>query len=224
MYKAIFFDVDDTLLNFQTSSHAAFIKACSTMNLTYEDRIFNLFTEIDAALWTEQKKNRLTVQQVVDTRFQQLFTQLSLPYSASEMNYIYLGNLANEYALEPAVMEVMQYLAPKYQLYVASNGFLSMQQSRLKLASLSGYFADLYVSNDIGFEKPDQRFFQEMLKRSKLGSKEVLFVGDSLEADMAGASNYNIATCWYNPSNRQGIAGVSPNYTIQNLSQLMTIV
>ncbi|MFB6453822.1 YjjG family noncanonical pyrimidine nucleotidase [Chitinophaga sp. Hz27] len=224
MYKAIFFDVDDTLLNFKSSSKSALTKAFETQELLLTDAIFETFCEVDQALWAKQKQRLISVQEVIDTRFGQFFERLNIHHSAKEMNDSYMQNLYKEYSLEPQALEVVQYLNPKYPLYVASNGYLAMQQSRLKLAGLIQSFADLYVSDDIGFEKPDNRFFEEAMHRSKLKSEEILFVGDSLEADITGAATSNIATCWYNPGNKQNKLPVQPDYTIQHLSQLTEIV
>ncbi|NIG54675.1 YjjG family noncanonical pyrimidine nucleotidase [Chitinophaga sp. Cy-1792] len=224
MYKAIFFDVDDTLLTFKTSSRLALSKAFDAQGLTFNENIFEVFREMDQALWAKQKQRLISVQEITDIRFGQFFERLHIDASAEEMKEQYQQNLFNEYALEPSALEVVKYLSPKYPLYVASNGFLAMQQSRLKLAGLFQSFADLYVSDNVGFEKPDSRFFEEVMTRSKLKSEEILFVGDSLEADITGAAGCNIATCWYNPGDQHNLLPVKPNYTIRHLSQLKEII
>ena len=61
-----------------------------------------------------------------------------------------------------------------------------MQLSRLKSAGLFSYFSDVFVSDEMGFEKPDSRFFSKCLHRIHFRPEEVLMVGDSLQADIAG--------------------------------------
>ena len=99
-----------------------------------------------------------------------------------------------------------------------------MQKSRLLSAKLFPFFSDLYVSDDVGYEKPDSRFFEEALKRSNLTSQDVLFIGDSLEADILGASHIGMMTCWYNPGHKKNRMNIKSDYTIDNLSQLKEII
>ena len=49
------------------------------------------------------------------------------------------------------------------------------------------YFEDTYISMDIGYDKPDIRFYQEALRRCGLEANEVLMIGDSMTTDILGA-------------------------------------
>ena len=99
-----------------------------------------------------------------------------------------------------------------------------MQRSRLEIAGLANYFTDLFVSDDIGAEKPSERFFHEAMRRSKTEPRELLFVGDSIEADMIGAARSGIDRCWYNPQQLTAPARPKLNYTITALSELPRIL
>ena len=125
---------------------------------------------------------------------------------------------------EPGAVETIAKLSERYLLYVASNGVLEMQRSRLEIAGLANYFTDLFVSDDIGAEKPSERFFHEAMRRSKTEPGELLFVGDSIEADMIGAARSGIDRCWYNPQHLTAPARPKLNYTITALSELPRIL
>lgn len=224
MYKAIFFDVDDTLLNFSLCSQAALTKTFNDFNIEYNDTIYKIFCDIDNRLWLKQKQELISVQDVLDLRFKQLFSCLNLDTDNIAFQSKFQINLSKEHALEPGAIEIIQYLNLKYKLYVASNGILSMQLSRLKLAGLLPYFSDLFVSDDIGYSKPNVNFFSECLKRCNLHSDEILFVGDSLEADMLGANNSVLDACWYNPYHKVKSVDVKTHYMIENLLQLKNIL
>lgn len=224
MYKALFFDVDDTLLNFKLCSQAALSKALDCFNIPHDQCIFDLFYEIDNNLWNKQKQGLISVQNVLDCRFNELFTRLRIDVDSNKFKIIFQENLSGEYILEPGAYDIIRYLSAKYKLYVASNGIFTMQQSRLKQANLFPSFSDLFVSDDIGYEKPDIHFFEECLKRSRLKNEDVLFIGDSLEADMFGAHNSGIATCWYNPNNKLHNRDLKIGYIIESLYQLKDIL
>ena len=97
---------------------------------------------------------------------------------------------------------------------------LDMQRSRLQVAGILHYFSDLFVSDDIGAEKPSETFFEEAMRRSGVAPNEVLFIGDSLQADMTGALRSSIDRCWYNSHAAPVPESIPLNYVIQRLSEV----
>ena len=80
-----------------------------------------------------------------------------------------------------------QLQAKGYRLFAASNSFGHLQRSRLEQAGILSFFEDTYISMDIGYDKPDIRFYQEALRRCGLQPSEVLMIGDSMTTDILGA-------------------------------------
>lgn len=224
MYTALFFDVDDTLLNFELCSQAALCKTFNFFNIDYNEKVYKLFRDIDHHLWMKQKQGVLAVEEVLNFRFKQLLDGLNLDVDPIKFQSSFQEYLSKECVLEANAIEVIQYLSSKYKLYVTSNGILKMQLERLKLAGLLPYFSDVFVSDEIGYDKPDINFFRECLERSQVNCEGILLVGDSLEADIIGANKSNIATCWYNPNNRIKKVDLKTDYIISNLLQLKKIL
>ncbi len=222
MYKALFFDIDDTIFNFAACSKNALRETCAVLGTPFDDSIYEAFRGIDTALWNLQKQGALTVQSVLDIRFPKLFARLGVEADAAAAPRIFAKALSGQTAAEPHAAAALQNLCAKYRLHAASNGELEMQRRRLELAGLLPCFEGVYVSDDIGYDKPDSRFFKECLGRSGLAPQDVLMIGDSLEADIAGAGRCGMDTCWYNPRGAQG--GGIPNYTIVDLLQLVEIL
>ena len=220
MPKAIFFDVDDTLLNFGLSSKGALADVFDRFGLNLDDAVQNRYDDINNGLWAEQKRGLRSVQNVIDSRFRMLFDAMEWQVDVEAFRDAYQRNLAQSHMMEQGALETVQQLSEKYLLYVASNSILAMQTSRLRLAKLLPYFQDLFVSNDIGYEKPDLRFFETCLHRSQLQPEDIVFVGDSLEADMAGASGSGMAACWYNPQQKDAPQNIAIQHSITHLSQL----
>ena len=220
MHKAIFFDVDDTLLNFGSGSQWALADVFARFDVALDAAVKQRYEGINNGLWAEQKQGLRSVQSVIDSRFRLLFEALNWQIDADAFRDAYQANLAQSHVLEQGALETVRHLSQKYPLYVASNSILAMQTSRLRLAKLLPYFQDLFVSNDIGYEKPDLRFFETCLQRSQLQPEDIVFVGDSLEADMAGASGSGMTACWYNPQQKDAPQNIAIQYTITHLSQL----
>ena len=220
MHKAIFFDVDDTLLNFGSGSQGALADVFARFDVELDAAVKQRYESINNGLWAEQKQGLRSVQSVIDSRFRLLFEALNWQIDADAFRDAYQANLAQSHVLEQGALETVRHLSQKYPLYVASNSILAMQTSRLRLAKLLPYFQDLFVSNDIGYEKPDLRFFETCLQRSQLQPEDIVFVGDSLEADMAGASGSGMTACWYNPQQKDAPQNIAIQHTITHLSQL----
>lgn len=224
MYRAIFFDIDDTLLDFNEASYFAFYKSFEMLNLTIDDEGYQKFQAIDHDLWQAQKLGKITVNDVIDLRFQQLFSALKIQSDYAKIRDIFQTNLSLESTTRNGAHDILEYLNQKYQLYTASNGIFIMQESRLKRAELFNYFTDLFITDVIGYEKPDPRFFSACLSQAELTTDEILFIGDSLTADIVGATNYGIDACWYNPNRLFNDIDCDIRYTVESLSQLREIL
>ena len=223
MYKAIFMDIDDTVFNFKKCSESALKETFSMMSLEYDENTFDTFSEIDERLWAEQKRNQLTVSEVLDIRFACLRETLGIDYDSHQVKTHFGNSLGEQFVMEPGVEKVLERLSGKYKIYAASNGVLEMQKNRLQLSGLLKYFTDLFVSDDIGYAKPDENYFKESLERADLKKSEVLMVGDSLASDIAGANEAGIDSCWYNPYGLENTTGLEADYEIAHLDELLHI-
>lgn len=224
LYKALFIDIDDTLLDFKASSQVALKNTFETLNQAYDQSVFDAFYKIDQALWTLQKKGEIHVAEILKLRFQRLLTSLHITADSSIFQSTFQDFLGKSSVLEENTLETLSYLSKKYPLFVASNGLLETQISRLKEANLAYLFTDFFVSDAIGYEKPNPLFFEECLRISGFKNTDVLFIGDSLEADISGSINVGIDTCWYNPKKMNPPADLPIKFTVSNLKELLNIL
>lgn len=224
MYKAIFLDIDDTVFNFKKCSESALKETFSTLNLEYNKNVFESFSAIDQRLWKQQKEELLTVAEVLDIRFAELSETLGLNYDSNLAKEHFGKLLGEQYIMEPGIEEVLKELSADYKIYAASNGVLTMQDNRLRLSELKKYFTDLYVSDDIGYAKPNIKFFTESMDRAKLRPSEILMVGDSLVSDIAGAREADIDSVWYNPYGLENLSKINADYEIKDLHELDDIL
>lgn len=224
MYKAIFLDIDDTVFNFEKCSRFALKSSCEICHIPYQEKEFAIFQAIDNNLWSLQKKGELSVADVLRIRAEQLTQKLGQPKMSATFQKVFSEKLSVQTEMEPFVKEALEVLNQTVKIYAASNGILQMQRSRLGQARLLRFFSDLFVSDDIGYEKPDKRFFSECAYRAGLQNSEILMVGDSLSSDIVGARNSQIASCWYNPNKKALPEEYTPNYVINTLSQLSIIL
>ena len=224
MYKAIFLDIDDTVFNFKKCSESALKETFSTLNLEYNKSVFESFSTIDARLWKQQKEELLTVADVLNIRFTKLSEMLGLDYDNNLAKEHFGSLLGEQYIMEPGIEEVLKRISADFKIYAASNGVLTMQENRLQLSGLKRYFTDLYVSDDIGYAKPNINFFTESMKRAELKPSEILMIGDSLVSDIAGARAAGIDSVLYNPYGLENLTRISADYEIKDLHELAGIL
>ncbi len=97
------------------------------------------------------------------------------------------------WALYPEVVDVLEKLRPRFQLVVISN-FDGRLRFILDHLGISKFFSHIFVSSEIGADKPDPEIFRRALKFLNLKPDQVLHVGDDPERDWsaAGAAGVSI--------------------------------
>lgn len=225
MYTAIFFDIDDTIFDFGQCGANAFARTCLRCDLPFSEGALALFRAVDGELWDMQRRNLLSVDQVVEKRARIITAKLGNPSASGLFSACFRESLADEAIPMAGAGEVLAGLSGRYRLYAASNGVRQGQIRRLEKAGFLQYFTDVYVSDQIGFEKPDAAFFQSCLARSGLSREQVLMVGDSLRADIRGASSAGIDACWLHPRESDALEiPTGAKYQISVLRELLEIL
>lgn len=104
---------------------------------------------------------------------------------------------------------------------IITNGFTSLQQTRLERTGLRDHFDLLIISEEVGVAKPDARIFDYALAQAGNPSRDrVLMVGDTAESDIRGGVNAGLATCWLNAHQQTLPADLQPDWTVTSLSEL----
>jgi putative hydrolase of the HAD superfamily len=114
--------------------------------------------------------------------------------SLSELDRDNFFEIAYEHFAEPSVWKlypevsgVLQELTPQFQLAVISN-FDGRLRLILRNLGISKYFAHVFISSELGADKPDPEIFRRALKVIHLGADKVLHVGDDPERDWKAAT------------------------------------
>ena len=184
MYRAIFIDIDDTLLDYIPCCREAFEFA-----LPEHPEYFDLFFEISGRLFSEAKHGLHTIAEVMELYPKEFIAAIGYPPEAVDpFKHAFRAAWGKTHTLVPGAKEMLEHLKTKgYRLFAASNSFGHLQRNRLESAGIMPYFEDTYISMDIGYDKPDIRFYQEALRRCGLQPHEVLMIGDSMTTDVIGA-------------------------------------
>lgn len=220
MFEFLLIDLDDTILDFHKAEHIALRKTLEANGIQPTEENCALYSRINQAHWEALERQELTRDQVMVGRFAVLFRELGIDRDPQVCSDLYMENLGKGHYFLPGAEEAVKSLSTKYKLYLASNGTKKVQSSRLDSADISAYFQDVFISQDMGADKPSVVYFERCFARIPgFDPKKAMIVGDSLTSDIQGGINAGIATCWVNP--RHKVAGaIKPDYEIESLSQL----
>lgn len=226
MIKAIFLDIDNTLLDFDKCAKSSIILCCEKFNLKYNDDIFYTFKKVTRSVWDAIGRGEITKEELHNIRWKIVFEELNItginPLKFEDEFRYQLFFAAEE--VEGAT-DIVKYLYNKYPLYIATNAPRNQQEERLKRAGLLQYMTDIFVSEEIGSYKPQKEYFNACFcKMPPVAKDEVLFIGDEIFADIEGSLNYGIKACWFNIYNQEKPDNLNPDYIITRLEQLKNIL
>ena len=226
MIKTVFLDLDDTILDFQKSERIAIRKTFEIMDVPHSSEVIERYIEINVGLWQALERGKLSRDGVLHGRFERLYSELNLIRSAEESQLLYQSLLAKEYDFLPGGKELLLALkeSGKYRLYMATNGIPEVQEPRIEASGVGEFFDGVFISERIGYAKPDKRFFDACFKEIEgFKKEEAIIVGDSLSSDIKGGINAGIKTCHFNHRNH-AYSDIIPDYEIKNMSELKALI
>ncbi|MBD8347455.1 MULTISPECIES: YjjG family noncanonical pyrimidine nucleotidase [unclassified Dysgonomonas] len=229
-YTTIFFDLDDTLIDTALNSKQVLEEVYTDYTIDKYYPSFNDFYQkyqsINLHLWDQYEQNLISKEELKTGRFKQAlndFTSISTEQSL-EMNNDFMGRVSNKKNIIEGVEDILEYLQPKYHLYIISNGFLEVQDKKIKNAGLDSYFKDVFLSDHVGKNKPHPMIFNYALKESSTSSTDCIMIGDNINTDIIGAKNIGIDQIWFNPKSMVDSSNVAPTYTVKTLNDIKTIL
>ena len=224
MIEFLLLDLDDTILDFHKAERIALSKTFRDFSLEPTEEVLDLYHKINKWHWEQLELGVMSRDQVLVGRFAQLFGELGMEVDAAACMKQYEQNLSIGHYFLPGAEETVKRLHENYRLFLVSNGTATVQHSRLTSAGLYPYFEQIFISQEIGFNKPDKAYFDRCFQRIPgFAPEKALMVGDSLTSDIKGGINAGLRTVWVNPKHTP-FSDIRPDYEIEALSQLETIL
>lgn len=200
--KAIFFDLDHTLWDFEKNSALAFEYILAKNNIAVDvAKFIALHVPINANYWKLFRDGHITQQQLRYGRLKDVFDALQYDVSDEVISVLseeYVATLpVNNHLFEGAI-ELLEYLKPNYSLHIITNGFHTVQEGKIKNANLGQYFETITNSEMAGCKKPNPAIFEFALKAANVEKGDSIMIGDCIEADVQGALDYGIDAIYFN--------------------------
>ena len=220
-FKVILWDIDGTLLDFHKAEAAAIRTLFHKFHLGQcTDEMLSAYKAINIVYWQKLERGELAKPQVLVGRFRDFFTKYGLDVTcAPAFNEAYQLALGDTVHFFNGALETVQAMKGKILQCAVTNGTAVAQHKKLAASGLDQLFDHIFISDEIGVEKPNLGFFNAVW--AKIGV--VLIVGDSLTSDIKGGNNAGIRTCWFNPNSAPLPQNLRIDYDIRQIDELMAI-
>ena len=224
-YKVILFDVDNTLIDFDIDQKKAYFSAMKEVNINCTDEMYNDYYEVNRGLWHKFDDGKIKLSELFIKRHEIFFEKYNINIDANKFEEILNIEFQKTGTLIKGVKEILDILKKNYILIIITNGKQEQQYKRLENAYLLDYFFKIFISEEIGYSKPDIKFFDIVLESiPNIEKQEILIVGDSISSDILGGINAGIDTCWYNAKKKVKRLNINPTYVISNMDSLLDII
>lgn len=227
MIKAIFIDIDNTLLDFDAFVKSAMRDGFRKFGLgEYREDMFPVFLRINTEIWREIEQGRLSFEEMQQIRWNRIFDALGISFDGVRFEHYF-----REYLFDCAIpvagaMELLNHLKGRYILCAASNGPYEQQLNRLRWGGMLDCFSHVFVSEQVGASKPSPKFFTHCLNvlnaqgDTQICPDEILMIGDSLSSDMAGAVGMGMKTCYFDKNRSEKNGGLSIDHVVYTLDEI----
>lgn len=213
-FTTLLIDMDETLFDFAVSERQALCEALEQFGIPADEPTVDAYHRINGQLWKRLERGETDRDQLIAERFRQLLAYVNRPETdAAALNRAYMHSLSQKRILFPGVQEALERLCADYDLYIITNGTASVQRSRIADKRFLACFEGVFLSEEIGEEKPSPGFFGYVLSHIREKERDrVLVVGDSLSSDIAGGLAAGLSTCWMAPDTASAPSDLTPTF------------
>ncbi len=149
------------------------------------------------------------------------------PQQLTELAWKWYEPLGKCATIEQGTKEMLEKFRDKnIKLGIISNTFVpgEVLDRHLSQVSLIELLPIRVYSCDVSFRKPHPNIFEMALQKAELGPQETIFVGDSIQADIAGSNKAKMISVLKDPLGRHAKSPIKPKHSIRQLAELEGIV
>ncbi len=224
-YKTILFDADGTLFDFIRGEREALIACCKMNGYELCEDDVRAYSEINDSLWKALERGEVDKETLRVRRFELFADLMGFECDIEKLASDYTDQLSVQHFLIDGALKVVSALAEKCRLYIITNGIGYVQRSRFSLSPIYKYFLELFISEEVGYEKPSIHFFEHVARNIPDYEPETtLVVGDSITSDMKGGIGAGLDCCYFTPEGKDVPTDSKIKYVINSLYDLEKII
>lgn len=225
-YKFILWDIDDTLIDFKASESAALRSCFVKYGVELSDEDIQVYSKINREHWKLLEQGKAVKSEMLVQRFTDFIEFLDQPHvDGGAINENYQLALGDTVVMYENALSICKELKELKKQYAVTNGTIVAQKKKLNNTGLVHIFDGVFISDEVGYQKPDIRFFQYCFQNiPDFDTESAIIIGDSLTSDMKGGNVSGVDCCWYNPRHEVNELEVKIDYEIHSLSELRNII
>ncbi len=207
-YEIVLADADETIFDFIKAEYTAFKMTLNYFGKDCTDDEVEVYSNINLRHWKELEKGTIDRETLKTSRFSEWFSIMGFNLDPKAFNEKYAVNLGECGILIDGAEGFIRKLSTICDIYIITNGLTASQTGRFNASTIKPYIKKLYISESIGYSKPDKEFFDYCI--NDIGEPDRLkyiVLGDSLTSDMQGGRNAGLTTCRFS---RDGEITASP--------------
>lgn len=217
-YKAMLFDLDDTLLDRDNAVDKLFFimleKCYEDIDDSIKRGMLQKFKEYDKRSYGQKDKTK-----VLASFFDAYPPKYRIPNN--DILAFWNNHFPYCFAVNQDRINIVNKIKSQVKVAIITNGTVHRQKAKIMSTNLHNYFDTIIISDEVGFSKPDKRIFELALNKLNVQPEDTLFVGDDLERDISGCQNANIKGVWFNPRRINNATEIKPFAEIDSFEQLL---
>ena len=198
MPRHLLFDADGTLYDFKASEEYALSRLFSSLSIPYIPDYIDIYHHENDICWHMFERGEMTIDELKSARFRMFFERMKLPYDAIKAGEDYTVFLGDAGFMLPGATEFIERITKDYDASIITNGIAYTQHKRFQMTDTEKYFKNVFISEELGYQKPDKRFFDIVLSHLNLSPSDCLVIGDGAKSDIEGARNAGIESIFIN--------------------------
>ncbi|MFC3928996.1 YjjG family noncanonical pyrimidine nucleotidase [Streptococcus caprae] len=222
----LLFALDHTLLDFEVGEEVALGLLLEEMNFSDHEAFRAYYKPMNQAMWKDLEKKLITKSELVNTRFSKAFAYFGIEVDSPTMAEKFQGYMGQQGHAFAGAAELLKDLTNQgYQIYGATNGITKIQQGRMQNSPIGPYFTQVFISEQLGTQKPDALFYEKIAEQIEdFQHEEALMIGDSLTADIPGGIAAGLKTVWVNFKGQQNQTPYQADYEVRTYQELLHLL
>lgn len=189
----VFFDLDHTLWDFEKNSALTFEKILQKNQIPVDTSEFvRQYSPVNYRYWDLFRDDKISQNEMRFGRLRETFALLNLKVEQEVLELLadeYIEFLPENNNVFEGTFELLEYLKPKYNLHIITNGSHDLQNHKMNNSKLSPYFKTTTNSQSVGVKKPNPLIFDFALRQANAKKENSIMIGDCIHADVLGAIN-----------------------------------
>lgn len=224
-YQYVLMDADETLFDFKKSMRKALTETYVKYGIEVTEENINYYAWLNDHIWERLERKEITKKELIETRFRILCEHFNVKHpGGTEMEMFYQDALSKGHDLMPDADAVCGRLCRHVHLYLVTNGTAVVQRRRIEECGLKDFFQGIFISEDIGVNKPHKEYFEYVYEAiGRPPKQDMIIVGDSMTSDIKGGYDFGIDTC-HIVTETPEYTDIVPTYTIHGLRELYDIL